>query len=86
MTTQFYIATDATEPRIAIYGLGNSPERAIADARLNGAEGKLATFPATARLAEFVEINGGAPGTLKTWTVSNVFGLADLVREEDYED
>lgn len=82
-----FIATDVDNP-MAIYGIGDSPEAAIANARqeANEPEAEFATYPATIRLAELVLSDGGSPSDLKRWTVKNAVGLADLVRDEDFED
>lgn len=77
-----YIATDLDN--LAIYGIGDSPEAALADAKNGDAEpASLVTYPATIRLAELVLADGGAPTALGNWTTKNVVGLADLIRDED---
>ena len=56
MTTH-YIATDTD--RTAIYGLGDSPELAIADAERGAADGAYVALPCSDALAAEVEATGG---------------------------
>lgn len=80
-----HIATDLGA--LAIYGIGDSPQAALADAKKEGVDpASLVTYPATIRLAELVLEDGGGPATLGQWTVKNAVGLADLIRDEDFED
>jgi hypothetical protein len=56
--TTHYIAT--TDDLTAIYGLGPTPEAALADAHEGGASGELITMRATPALVAKVEADGGA--------------------------
>lgn len=62
-----YIATDADQSCGAIYGIGETPEEALSDAR-DYAPGAFGLVAATRRLLESVEANGGGPSDQR-WAV-----------------
>ena len=70
MSITHYIATDTD--RTAIYGLGDSPELAIADAERGAADGAYITLPCSDALAAEVE---GADGCIN-W--DEVDGVAQI--------
>ena len=80
-----YIATD-TDPQAtgAIYGIGDTPEAAIEDARYGaGPDAEFLTLRASAALIQHVRRYSGAPDDV-SWTVRD--GIARLDAEIDLED
>lgn len=56
-----FAAIDATNLTGAVYGVGATPEAALADAVAQGADGTLETVPCTEAAAAYVRAHGGAP-------------------------